>query len=359
MSDPAKSHRPAYGETDTGRKRRRNEDSFVCEPPLFAVADGMGGAQAGEIASALAADALASETEASGGGEERVDGADPGGEPARAPTRVDDAAASGMGTTMTRRARRRRTARSRSATSATRARTCLRDDRLEQLTNDHSLVAELVRRGELSPQEAEVHPQRSVITRALGTDPDVDVDAFAVEAQPGDVFLLCSDGLSTWSTRDGIARARPAEPRRPRRQATRALVAAANRGGGDDNITAVLFERRRATPQRATRGLDGVTREHVPSRSTPTRRTRCIRRTRSPDAPPAPRLARATTVVDARRDLASRREAAASRARARAEPEPEPRADSRPDLAPAARAARRSWRLIALIVVLVVSGSPR
>src|SRR5205814_9595213 len=71
-----------------------------------------------------------------------------------------------------------------------------RDGRLEQLTEDHSLVAELVRRGELSPEEAEVHPQRSVITRALGTDPDVDVDPFTVEAKPGDVYLICSDGLS-------------------------------------------------------------------------------------------------------------------------------------------------------------------
>ena len=73
----------------------------------------------------------------------------------------------------------------------------LRDDKLEQLTNDHTLVAELVRRGELSPGEAQVHPQRSVITRALGTDPDVDVDTFAVDAQPGDIYLICSDGLSS------------------------------------------------------------------------------------------------------------------------------------------------------------------
>ena len=97
------------------------------------------------------------------------------------------------------RARRRRTRR-RSATSATRAPTCIRDGELEQLTEDHSLVAELVRSGKLSPEEAETHPQRSVITRALGTDPDVDVDTFTVEARDGDVFLLCSDGLTAWST---------------------------------------------------------------------------------------------------------------------------------------------------------------
>src|SRR5204862_1442671 len=79
-----------------------------------------------------------------------------------------------------------------------------RDGRLEQLTEDHALVAELVRRGELSPEEAEVHPQRSVITRALGTDPDVDVDTFTVQAIEGDLFLLCSDGLTTMVDADTI-----------------------------------------------------------------------------------------------------------------------------------------------------------
>jgi protein phosphatase len=117
----------------------------------------------------------------------------------------------------------------------------LRDDRLEQLTDDHSLVAELVRRGELSARDAEIHPQRSVITRALGTDPDVDVDAFTVRPQAGDVYLLCSDGLS-----DMVAASAIEEILRQNRTdldaAARSLVRAANRGGGDDNITAVLFE---------------------------------------------------------------------------------------------------------------------
>ncbi|HEV7639442.1 MAG TPA: protein phosphatase 2C domain-containing protein, partial [Gaiellaceae bacterium] len=116
----------------------------------------------------------------------------------------------------------------------------LRDDTLKQLTNDHTLVAELVRRGELSPGEAEVHPQRSVITRALGTDPDVDVDTFAVDAQPGDIYLICSDGLSSMVDARDIE-----EILRQHRTdlvgAARALIQAANRGGGEDNITAVLF----------------------------------------------------------------------------------------------------------------------
>src|SRR6266702_1682539 len=145
--------------TDTGRKRRHNEDSYVCEPPLFAVADGMGGAQAGEVASGLAAAALIQEAN------RRV-----------YQRSSEDAAASGMGTTMT-------VALVEDGTIAfghvgdSRA-YMVRNGSLEPLTADHSLVAELVRSGKISPEEAEVHPQRSVITRALGTDPDVDVDTF-------------------------------------------------------------------------------------------------------------------------------------------------------------------------------------
>ena len=117
----------------------------------------------------------------------------------------------------------------------------LREDQLEQLTDDHSLVAELVRRGELSAEAAEVHPQRSVITRALGTDPNVDVDAFAVDAQAGDVYLICSDGLSDMVDGDEIE-AIMRDHRADLDSAARALIQAANRAGGDDNITTILFE---------------------------------------------------------------------------------------------------------------------
>jgi hypothetical protein len=116
----------------------------------------------------------------------------------------------------------------------------LRDGRLDQLTDDHSLVAELVRRGELSPEEAAVHPQRSVITRALGTEADVDVDAFTVETQDGDVFLLCSDGLTTMVDTPTIADILERNRNHPK-LATHYLIKAANDRGGDDNITAVLF----------------------------------------------------------------------------------------------------------------------
>jgi PPM family protein phosphatase len=136
----------------------------------------------------------------------------------------------------------------------------LRDDTLEQLTNDHTLVAELVRRGELSPGEAEVHPQRSVITRALGTDPDVDVDTFAVAARAGDVFLICSDGLSSM-----VGSAKIEEILRRHRAdlagASKALIQAANRGGGEDNITAVLFAVEEGDPGVQTGEPDEHTRE--------------------------------------------------------------------------------------------------
>ena len=203
MNASADRDRPEHGETDTGRKRRRNEDSFVCDPPLFAVADGMGGAQAGEVASSLAAAALNER----GDGERRRRGAgrraDPGGEPPRPPARARRRGRLGHGNDDDGRARRRDDGTVAIGHVGDSRAYLLRDGRLEQLTDDHSLVAELVRRGELSPAEAEVHPQRSVITRALGTDPDVDVDTFTVEARPGDVFLLCSDGLTTMVDADG------------------------------------------------------------------------------------------------------------------------------------------------------------
>jgi PPM family protein phosphatase len=226
------------GLTDTGRKRRRNEDAFVIAPPLFGIADGMGGAQAGEVASGLAAAAM-KESGANGGGERRVveliQDAN-----RRVHQRANtDAAASGMGTTMTVALVEDDGRVAFGHVGDSRA-YLLRDGRLEQLTDDHSLVAELVRRGELSPAEAEVHPQRSVITRALGTDPDVDVDALSVESRPGDVFLICSDGLSSFVDGDAIGEILQRN-RGDLDAATRSLIQAANRGGGDDNITAVVF----------------------------------------------------------------------------------------------------------------------
>ena len=228
------------GISDPGRKRRRNEDAYVCEPPLFAVADGMGGAQAGEVASNLAAAAVRDDQSAApDGGERRVDELIQEANRRVYQRQSRDAAASGMGTTMT-------VALVEKGTVAighvgdSRA-YLIRGGSLEQLTEDHSLVAELVRSGKLSPEEAEAHPQRSVITRALGTDPNVDVDTFSVKTRPGDVFLLCSDGLTSMVGDEAIL----SEVERNRadlKAAAKALVRAANRGGGEDNITVVFFE---------------------------------------------------------------------------------------------------------------------
>ena len=226
------------GRTDAGRVRRRNEDSFVLDPPLFAVADGMGGAQAGEVASRLAAAAFREYHDA-----DRL-------EPAErveaiiqeANRRIyerarTDAEASGMGTTVT-------------AAILTNGRVSIghvgdsrayriRNGELEQLTEDHSLVADLMRSGRLTPEEADAHPQRSVITRALGTDAEVDVDKVTVDVEPGDVFLLCSDGLTTMVPEEEILRI--AQEAGTLDEIARGLVRAANSGGGEDNITVVLF----------------------------------------------------------------------------------------------------------------------
>ena len=225
--------------TDTGRRRRHNEDAFVSEPPLFAVADGMGGAQAGELASSLAAAALTELQEHPGGGEERVDELIQQANRRVYERQSQDASASGMGTTMTvalvgdDRVVIGHVGDSRAY--------LIRNGKLEQLTEDHSLVAELVRSGKLSPEEAEAHPQRSVITRALGTDPDVDVDTFSIETRPGDLFLICSDGLTSMVDDETIL-SEVARNRDNLQGAAKALVRAANKGGGEDNITVVFFE---------------------------------------------------------------------------------------------------------------------
>ena len=227
-----------FGLSDPGRRRRRNEDAYVVSPPLFAVADGMGGAQAGELASRIAVEAMGEE--AGTRGKERVTT-----QIREANRRIfarssEDASASGMGTTMTAALVGDDGVVTIGHVGDSRA-YLLRAGRLEQLTKDHSLVAELVRTGKLSAEEAEHHPQRSVITRALGTDPDVDVDTFTVDAQAGDLFLLCSDGLTTMVDDEEILRTVEGS-RDDLEQAAQVLVRKANRGGGEDNITVVFFE---------------------------------------------------------------------------------------------------------------------
>ena len=220
------------GATDPGRRRRRNEDSYVLDPPLFAVADGMGGAQAGEVASKLAAGAV------------KEHGADVEGLVQEANRRVhqrslEDPNTSGMGTTLTVAALEEGVV-SIGHVGDSRA-YLVRDGNLEQLTEDHSLVGELMRTGKLSAEEAVSHPQRSMITRALGTDPNVDVDIFSVEPRVGDLFLLCSDGLTSMVEDREILRL-VGEKRGDLDGLVKALIKAANKGGGEDNITVVAFE---------------------------------------------------------------------------------------------------------------------
>jgi len=226
------------GFTDPGRKRRRNEDSYVIEPPLFAVADGMGGAQAGEVASRLAAAAFREFHDADDlDPEERLVAIIQEANRRIYERAADDSEVSGMGTTITA-ALVGGTGLAIGHVGDSRAYR-LRAGRFEQLTDDHSLVADLVRSGRLTPEEADVHPQRSVITRALGTDAQVDVDTFTVPAENDDLFLLCSDGLTTMvgdeEIRDLVTRARDLD------QAGKGLVKAANKAGGEDNVTVVLF----------------------------------------------------------------------------------------------------------------------
>src|SRR6059058_3016961 len=224
--------------SDTGRRRRRNEDNYVVAPPLFAVADGMGGAQAGEVASQLAASALEARDSDRLEGTQRIDALIQEANRLIYDRASTDPTASGMGTTMTVALVEGMTVMI-GHVGDSRA-YLVRGDSMEQLTEDHSLVNELVKSGKLSEDEAHIHPQRSVITRAVGTDPDVDVDAFTIEAEDGDVFLICSDGLTDMVEDVDILGLLDAN-RGDLETAVRALVQFANKEGGEDNITAVTF----------------------------------------------------------------------------------------------------------------------
>ncbi len=223
--------------TDVGRQRSANEDSFVESPPFFAVADGMGGAKAGEVASQIAVEAF----DGAGGSPEEAEGQLR--EIAQsANRRIYDLAQAeesrrGMGTTLTA-ALVGPDGVSLGHVGDSRC-YLLRDGELEQLTRDHSLVAELERTGQIGPGEAEHHPQRSIITRALGPERDVDVDTYTIQGRPGDVFLLCSDGLTSMISNDEVASILRSAGSLD--EAAGSLVRSANQSGGKDNITVVLF----------------------------------------------------------------------------------------------------------------------
>ncbi len=222
--------------TDTGQVREGNEDSYLVDRriQLFAIADGMGGHRAGEVASATALEGLQLAM---------AEGIAVGDAVGRANTAVWDKATAdpelaGMGTTVT--------AAWSDGTTLTVAQVgdsrayLLRGETLQQVTVDHTLVEELIRTGRLTEEQAKVHPQRSIITRALGVDSSVDVDVFSLVLHPNDRVMLCSDGLTSMVRTGPIADIlrREADPT----AAANALVDAANAAGGDDNITVVVLD---------------------------------------------------------------------------------------------------------------------
>jgi PPM family protein phosphatase len=222
--------------SDVGRQREGNEDSFLERPPLFVVADGMGGAEAGEVASQTVVEVFEAAAEAGelpDGLAEAIQAAN-----ARIYSMAEaDPSKKGMGCTTT-------------ASFAAGGRLTvahvgdsrlyrLRDGTLEQLTDDHSLVGGLVRLGQLTREEAEHHPQRSVILRAVGVEPQVEVDVLQHELEPGDVYLACSDGLSGMVRDEVIAETLGMFSSLS--DAAEMLIELANTAGGKDNITVALF----------------------------------------------------------------------------------------------------------------------
>src|SRR5215468_5035055 len=227
-----------FERTDTGRQRRGNEDAFYARSPLFAVADGMGGAQAGEVASHMAVEVLEQGLpDGVGSIEERLRA-----RVREANARILELAQSddqlaGMGTTLT--------AAYVGEDDLTVAHVGdsrlyrLRDGELERLTDDHSLVEELVRQGKLTSEEADEHPQRSIITRALGAEAGVEADSRTWPARADDVYLICSDGLTSMVPESRVAEVVANAPSLS--SAGRTLIDLANDAGGRDNITVVLF----------------------------------------------------------------------------------------------------------------------
>jgi serine/threonine protein phosphatase PrpC len=217
--------------SDIGLHRKTNEDTFVVQPPLYVVCDGMGGANAGEVASGVAAETLAAEVAK--------------GTPLHAAAEAANAAVfrrahdnleqTGMGTTLTAFVLEGDTARF-AHIGDSRA-YLLRDGELRQVSDDHSLVGEMMRDGRLTEEEAAVHPHRSILSRALGTEAQARIDEFTEDLLPGDVLLLCSDGLSGPVPADAI---RVALTRSDPQAAAERLILEARRGGGPDNITAVV-----------------------------------------------------------------------------------------------------------------------
>jgi serine/threonine protein phosphatase PrpC len=223
--------------SDPGRQRTANEDAYYARPPLFAVADGMGGAQAGEVASRIATESFEPAERRDRGPEAFLRSIAEEANERIHSFAEEDQSHQGMGTTLTAALVEGEEV-SLAHVGDSRA-YLFRDGELRMLTSDHSLVEELRRQGRLTDQEAEEHPQRSIITRALGPEREVEVDTMTYRARPGDVFLLCSDGLTTMVSDERIAAILREAPDLD--AAVRRLVREANEAGGRDNITVGAF----------------------------------------------------------------------------------------------------------------------
>ena len=238
----AHSHRPTssatFGSrTDVGLVRDHNEDSLVVAPPLFVVADGMGGHAAGEVASEIAVNTiakLAPEHADANALKQAVCAAN------RAIMRGvhEGKGREGMGTTCT--AAMLEGERLVIAQVGDSRAYLLHQGKLQQLTRDHSLMADMIEAGQLTPEEARTHPQRSVITRALGNDPYTEPDLYEINVSSGDRLLICSDGLSGM-VRDSDIEATMASIREPQRCAAQ-LVNQAIGAGGHDNVTVIVVD---------------------------------------------------------------------------------------------------------------------
>ena len=239
----------AFGITDVGRRRENNQDELLVDEgrDVYAVADGMGGHAAGEVASHIAIEALSDAVNENVFDAESID-------PSEAAKRLEQAFSEGnrricqsvltrsewrgMGTTIVAMVRLGDQAVI-GHVGDSRA-YLLRDGKLTRLTNDHSWVSEQVRLGLLTDDEADRHPMRNIITRALGNREDLDVDVAEHSVRPGDVFLLCSDGLNTMLTDDEIRSILTTHADSPE-EACKALVDEANDQGGEDNVTVVVL----------------------------------------------------------------------------------------------------------------------
>lgn len=222
--------------TDIGLVRDHNEDAYLARDPLYAVADGMGGHLGGEVASAIALETIG-DVVASDGIEALADAVRRANR-AVYERQVGDVEVAGMGTTLT--AVALQGSRLYIAHVGDSRAYLLRDDSLQMLTQDHSLVGEMMREGRLTESQARVHPRRSTLTRALGIAGEIEVDTSEIAVRAGDRILLCTDGL-TGMVEDPRLKEILKDDTGPR-DACAALIAEANGSGGVDNITAVVID---------------------------------------------------------------------------------------------------------------------